>query len=200
MPETINLFFKLSFAVVNYNQDNNANDNISQTQTQLSIDEKIYKFIFLLNKFKKDLSINKVKIIIPQLMICYHYNNTLLLTSYTEKNIDLIAYLLSSFLNFKIDDLREIGLKQYQRGDSHNNKYNNYANTFNRSKNFVSIIKNKLSEKNQNILVGYEEFCQKLSYLFFEFKKSFSIRKVLDDKKITLIIYLLFSKYTIQLR
>jgi len=193
MPEIINLFLKLNFAVANYNQDNNANDNISQTQIQSSIDEKINKFIFLLNKFKNDLSINKVKIIIPQLMICYQYNNTLLyhfaielLISYDEKNIDLIAYLLSSFLNFKIDDLKEIGLKQYKGGDSHNNKYNNYANTFNRSKNFISIIKNKLSEKNQNI-VGYEEFCQKLSYLFFEFKKSSSIRKDLDDKKITLI-------------
>ena len=194
MPEIINLFFKLNFAVANYNQDINENHNISQTQAQSLIVEKINKFILLLNKFKKDLSINKVKIIIPQLMICYQYDNTLLyyfaielLKSYAEKNIDLIAYLLSSFLNFKIDDLKEIGLEQYKRGDSHNNKYNNYANTFNRSKNFVSIIKNKLSEKNQNILVGYEEFCQKLSYLFFEFKKSSSNRKALDDKKITLI-------------
>jgi len=194
MPEIINLFFKLNFAVANYNQDNNINNNISQTQTQSLIDENINKFIFLLNKFKNDLSINKVKIIIPQLIICYQYDNTLLynfaielLTSYAEKNIDLIAYLLSSFLNFKIGDLKNIGLKTYRGGDSHNNKYNNYANTFNRSKNFVSIIKNKLSEKNQSILVGYEEFCQKLSYLFFEFKKSSSIRKDLDDKQIKLI-------------
>lgn len=195
MPEIINLFFKLNFAVANYNQDNNLINNISQTQTQSLTDEKINKFIFLLNKFKNDLSINKVKIIIPQLIICYQYENTLLynfaielLTKYAEENIDLIAYLLSSFLNFKIEDLKNIGLKPYRGGDLHNNKYKNYSNTFNRSKNFVSIIKHKLSEKNQNILIKYEEFCQKLSYLFFEYKKTSSTRQKDFNQRKNLLI------------
>ena len=223
MPEIINLFFKLNFAVVNYNQDNNFNNNISQTQTQLSIDEKINKFIFLLNKFKNDLCINKVKMIIPQLIICYQYEHTLLynfaielLASYAESNIDLIAYLLSSFLNFKKEDLKNIGLKPNRGGDSHNNKYNNYLNTFNKSKNFVSIIKGKLSEKNQDILIGYEEFCQKLSNLFFEFKKLSSsikidfnerkdlliseINKVLSNNKIILPTIENVSKYKSEIR
>ena len=220
MPEIINLFFKLNFAVANYNQDNNIN-NISQTETQSLTDEKINKFIFLLNKFKKDLSINKVKIIIPQLIICYQYDNTLLysfaielLTSYAEQNIDLIAYLLSSFLNFKIDDLINFGLRPNRGGDSHNNKYKNYSNTFNRSKKFVSIIKSKLSEKNQSILAGYEEFCQKLSYLFFEYKNNlkdidFSQRKnslineineTLSNNKIILPTIENISKYKSEIR
>ena len=176
MPEIINLFFKLNFAVSNYNQDNNLYNN-SQSQTQSLIDEKINKFIYLLNKFKNDENINKVKIIIPQLMICYQYEKTYLynfsielLILYAEKNIHLIAYLLSSFLNFKIEDLKSIGLRQ-SKNDLYNNKYKNYSNTFLKSKNFVSIIKHKLSEKNKKILLGYEEFCLKLINLFFECKK-----------------------------
>ena len=195
MPEIINLFFKLNFAATNYNQDDDLNNNISQTQTQSLSQEKINKFRFLLKKFKNDLSINKVKIIIPQLIICYQYDNTLLynfaielLTSYAEANIDLIAYLFSSFLNFKIDDLKNIGLKPNRGGNSYNNKYNNYSNKFNSSKNFVSIIKSKLSAKNQNILIGYEEFCQKLSYLFFESKKSSSSNKIIFTESINLLI------------
>ena len=64
-----------------------------------------------------------------------------------------------------------MGFRNY-KSDSHNyDKYKNYLNTFERSKNFVYTIKSKLSEKNQKILMGYEEFCQNLCLLFFELKK-----------------------------
>ena len=196
MPEIINLFFKLNFAHANYIRENNGDMNISQTQTQSISEENVNKFIYLLNKFKKDVSINKVKIIIPQLIICYQYENTYLynfaielLALYAEENIDLIAYLLSSFLCFKIDTLKNLGIKPHKGGnDIHNNKYKNYINTFVRSKNFVTLIKSKLSQKNQNILIGYEEFSEKLSNLFIESKRvSNASKKDIRTKQISFV-------------
>jgi hypothetical protein len=178
MPEIINLFFKLNFANANFNENNECTDNSQNlSQTKAGENSKIFKH--LLETFKKDISINKVKIIIPQLIICYQYENTLLytfaielLTLYAEKNIDLIAYLLSSFLSFKVDTLKSLGIKPHRAGnDNHNNRYRNYISTFTRSKNFVSKIKNNLSQKNQNILKGYEDFSEKLSDLFIESKR-----------------------------
>ena len=178
MPEIINLFFKINLAHINYIKENNMDSLISQNESQSLIDESINRYIHLLSKFKKEVSINKVKIIIPQLIICYQYENTYLynfaielLVLYAQQNIDLIAFLLASFLNFKVEDMRSMGFRNY-KSDSHNyDKYKNYLNTFERSKNFVYTIKSKLSEKNQKILMGYEEFCQNLCLLFFELKK-----------------------------
>ena len=160
LPEIINLFFKINFAVANYIQDKNSNNNISKTQADSSANDKINIFFFLLNKFKNEISINKLKIVIPQLIICYQYNNTLLydfaielLVCYAEANIDLIAYLFSSFLNFKIDYLENIEMKPNRGGNLNNYKYMNYLITFNRSKLFTSTIKSKLSENNKNILI-----------------------------------------------
>ena len=178
MPEIINLFFKINLAHINYLRENNMDNNNSQTQSQTLIDENINKYIYLLNKFRNEVSINKVKIIIPQLIICYQYENTHLynfaielLVSYAQENIDSIAFLLSSFLNFKQEDMKTIGIKTH-RNDSHSyDRYKTYLNSFEKSKKFVITIKNKLSEKNQSILMGYVEFCQNLSILFFETKK-----------------------------
>ena len=170
MPEIINLFFKINLSINNSTSDR----NISQSQSQTII-ENDDKYRRLLDKFKKEVSINKVKIIIPQLIICYQYEKTKLynfaielLAFYANQNIDLIAFLLSSFLNFKEEDLKSIGIKTYKH-DSHN--YNKYSNTFTKSKNFVNAIKDRLSQKNKKILMGYEEFCQNLSELYFESKR-----------------------------
>ena len=178
MPEIINLFFKINFAIINFKQNNILNSNISQTQSLL-----ITKFENLLKKFVNDVSINKIKIIIPQLIICYQYENTQLyryaiqlLAVYAEKNIDLIAYLLSLFLIFNEGDLNLIGIKNSK--NHHNiDKYNNYKNTFNKSKKFVNSIKDKLNEKNKNILTGYEKFCEMLSELFYNYKNSGNLYK-----------------------
>ena len=86
MPEIINLFFKINLAHINYLRENNMDNNNSQTQSQTLIDDNINKYITLLNKFRNQVSINKVKIIIPQLIICYQYENTYY--------IHLIKYLL----------------------------------------------------------------------------------------------------------
>ena len=180
MPEIINLFFKLNFAHVNYLKENNENMTNSQFQTQSIAEENINRFKYLLNKFKNEINISKVKIIIPQLIICYQYENTYLnkfaielLTLYAEENIDLIAYLLSSFLSFKMDTLKNLGIKPPRGGNDHyNNKYKNYINTFSKSKEFVSEIKRKLSQENQKILKGYEDFSEKLSNLFIENKRA----------------------------
>ena len=178
MPEIINLFFKINFAIINFKQNNILNSNISQTQSLL-----ITKFENLLKKFVNDVSINKIKIIIPQLIICYQYENTQLyryaiqlLASYAEKNIDLIAYLLSSFLIFNEGDLNLIGIKN-RRNHHSNDKYNNYKNTFNKSKKFVNSIKDRLNEKNKKILTGYEKFCELLSELFYNYKNSGNLSK-----------------------
>ena len=148
MPEVVNLFLKLNFAVTNYYKDINLYKDIFQTES--FIYEGINTFILLLNKFQNQININKIKIIIPQLLICCQYDNTLLyniatelLATYGETNIDLIAYLLSSFLNFKIDDLLNIGLNPNKEGDFDNNKFNNYSNSFIKSKIFASKIKDK---------------------------------------------------------
>jgi hypothetical protein len=148
MPEVVNLFLKLNFAVTNYYKDINLYKDIFQTES--FIYEGINTFILLLNKFQNQININKIKIIIPQLLICCQYDNTLLyniatelLATYGETNIDLIAYLLSSFLNFKIDDLLNIGLNPNKEGDFDNNKFNNYSNSFIKSKIFASKIKYK---------------------------------------------------------
>ena len=53
--------------------------------------------------------------------------------------------------------------------DSHN--CYKYLNTFTKSQNFVNAIKDRLSQKNKKILMGYEEFCQNLSELYFESKR-----------------------------
>ena len=193
MPEIINLFFKINFAHINYINNKNSQ---TQSQSQSLSEEKINKFIYLLNKFKKEVEINKIKIIIPQLIICYQYEKTFLysfavelLTSYAEENIDLIAYLLASFLTFKTENLKNIGIKPYRgRNDLYENKYRNFINTFSRSRNFVSLIKHKLSEKNQKILIGYEEFCEKLSNFFSETKRiSTSSKKESNIKQNMLI-------------
>ena len=184
MPEIINLFFKINLAHINYLKENNIDRNFSQTQSQFLIDENINKYIYLLEKFKKEVNINKIKIIIPQLIICYQYENTHLynfavelLVSYAQENIDLISFLLASFLNYKIEDMKTIGIKPY-RNDSHSvDKYKNYISSFEKSKNFVYKIKHKLSERNQKILMGYEEFCSNLSALFFESKKMSNMSK-----------------------
>ena len=184
MPEIINLFFKINLAHINYIKENNLGLNNSFSQTQSLIEENIHKFAHLLDKFKKEVSINKVKIIIPQLIISYQYEDTYLykfaielLALYAEQNIDLIAYLLSSFLNFRQEDLKTIGIKAY-RNDSHSfDRYKNYLNTFEKSKKFVTLIKEKLSVKNQKILMGYEEFCQNLCILFFESKRMSNLSK-----------------------
>jgi hypothetical protein len=169
MPEIINLFFKMNLALINYAFDKN--NPLTKSQSIL-MNENKNKYIDLLDAFKNEVSINKVKIIIPQLIICYQYENTYLynfavelLASYAKQNIDLIAFLISSFLNFKAEDLKSIGIKAY-KSDTHNYyKYQNYLNTFQKSKNFVNAIKDKLSEKNKKILMGYEEFCQNLCEL-----------------------------------
>ena len=193
MPEIINLFLKINLAHINYINDNN---NISQTQSQSLSDEKINKFRYLLNKFKKDIEINKIKIIIPQLIICYQYEKTYLyafaielLAMYAERNIDLIAYLLSSFLTFKPENIKNIGIKPHRnRSDLYEQKYKNIIKTFNRSKDFVMKIKQKLSQQNQNILIGYEEFCEKLCNFFYENKRSsISSKKDFKEKKDILI-------------
>ena len=184
MPEIINLFFKINLAHINYIKENNLDVNNSFSQTQSLIDENINRYVRLLDKFKKEVSINKVKIIIPQLIICYQYEDTYLynfaielLALYAQQNIDLIAYLLSSFLNFKQEDMKTIGIKTY-RNDSHSfDRYKNFLNTFEKSKKFVNSIKEKLSAKNQKILMGYEEFCQNLCLLFFESKRMSNLSK-----------------------
>ena len=170
MPEIINLFFKVNLAIENYSSGNNINRNISQIESQTIMDENINKYKYLLNKFKKEVNINKLKIIIPQLIICYQYLDTdlynfaiELLASYAQQNIDLISFLLSSFLNFKIEDMKNIGIKPSYRNDSHlNNKYQYYLTTLGKSKKFVNLIKHQLNQKNQQILTGYEEFCSNL--------------------------------------
>ena len=196
MPEIINLFFKINLAHINYIRDKNEDNNISQTQSQSLSDGKINKYKYLLNKFKKDVSINKIKIIIPQLIICYQYENTYLysfaieiLAMYAEKNIDLIAYLLSSFLTFKAENLKNLGIKPHRgRNELYEQKYKNFIKIFNRSKDFVLQIKQKLNKENQNILTGYEEFCEKLSNFFYENKRfSSSSKKDFKEKKDILI-------------
>ena len=73
--------------------------------------------------------------------------------------------------------MKTIGIKPY-RNDSHSvDKYKNYISSFEKSKNFVYKIKHKLSERNQKILMGYEEFCSNLSALFFESKKMSNMSK-----------------------
>ena len=178
MPEIINLFFKMNLAHINIMKN-----NILYTQTQSLIDENMNKYIQLLDKFRKEVSINKVKIIIPQLIICYQYENTYLynfaielLASYAQQNIDLIAYLLSSFLIFNKNDMRTIGIRT-SRNDSHSFRYDNFSNIFEKSKNFVELIKNKLSLNNQKILKGYEEFCKNLSILYYECRKTSSTKQ-----------------------
>ena len=135
MPEIINIFFKINLAYINYIEDNNGNSNIAQS----SLNEIFKKYIYLLNKFKKDVEINKIKIIIPQLITCFQYEKTYLydfavdlLTLYGEKNIDLIGFLLSSYLSFNENN-------NYMNLNSHI-KYNNAVNIYNQSKNFVSLI------------------------------------------------------------
>ena len=185
MPEIINLFFKVNLAIENYSSGNNINRNISQIESQTIMDENINKYKYLLNKFKKEVNINKLKIIIPQLIICYQYLDTdlynfaiELLASYAQQNIDLISFLLSSFLNFKIEDMKNIGIKPSYRNDSHlNNKYQYYLTTLGKSKKFVNLIKHQLNQKNQHILTGYEEFCSNLCVLFFESKKKSNMSK-----------------------
>ena len=117
------------------------------------------------------------------MIICYQYENTYLynfaielLASYAQKNIDLIAYLLSSFLIFNKNDMRTIGLRT-SRNDSHSFRYDNFSNIFEKSKNFVELIKNKLSLNNQKILKGYEEFCKNLSILYYECRKTSSTKQ-----------------------
>ena len=79
-----------------------------------------------------------------------------------------------------------------RKDNFHNNKYKNYSNIFIKSKVFSSIIKGKLSEKNQKVLIGYEKFCQQLSYLYFRFKNSSNIIYFKEEKK-QLIIYKLYN-------
>ena len=192
MPEIINLFLKINFAYINYNIMNN---NSQTLQTQSEAEEKLTRFAYLLQKFRKQIEINKIKIIIPQLIICYQYESTdlydfavELLANYAEKNIDLMAYLLSSFLTFREDNLKNIGIKHHKRNDLNDPKFKNYVKTLKRSKNFVCLIKEKLSEKNQNILMGYKEFCEKLTNFYSECRTLSSLnKKDFNLKKITLI-------------
>ena len=184
MPEIINLFFKLNLATINFIQI------ISQTQSQSLNQENLSKFLNLLNKFKNDVSINKIKIIIPQLIICYQYEKTPLyefavelLASYAQQNIDLMAFLLSSFLNFRAEDLELIGIRPYKKNHHNNYKYNSYVNTFNKSKNFVIAIKKRLNSKNQEILSGYESFCQNLSSIFYESKNKNNLSRLEVTKR-----------------
>ena len=208
MPEIINLFFKINLAYINFIRDNNGDNNITQTESQSLSYEKINKYKYLLNKFKKEISINKIKIIIPQLIICYQYENTYLysfaielLAIYAERNIDLIAYLLSSFLTFKPENLKSIGIRPHRgRNELYEQKYKNFIQTFKRSKDFVLKIKQKLNQANQKILNGYEEFCEKLSNFFCENKRiSSSSKKDFKEKKDILIsgINLTLSNYKI---
>ena len=177
MPEIINLFFKFNLAYINYEKDNNIDLNMSIESQNIMI-EGINKYKYLLNKFRKEIHINKIKIIIPQLMICYQYENTPLydfavdlLVSYAKENIDLISFLLSSFLNFKEEDMKMMGIKQYRNDPHSSEKYKIFLSTFSKSKKFVNLIKNKLSTQNRNVLMGYEEFCENLSGVFFESKR-----------------------------
>ena len=196
MPEIINLFFKINLAHINYLRENIMDNNNSQTQSQTSlIDENINKYIYLLKKFGNEVSINKIKIIIPQLIICYQYENTHLynfaielLVLYAQENIDSIAFLLSSFLNFKQEDMKTIGIKIYGNDSHSDDRYKIYLNSFEKSKKFVTTIINELSDKNKQIIMGYVEFCQNLSTLFFETKKmSNESKKNIKSKHSTLI-------------
>ena len=175
MPEIINLFFKLNLAHINYVKDKNNIHDMSIESENL-YDKEMEKYKSLFKEFKK-IDINKIKIIIPQLIICYQYEKSLLydfakdlLASYANDNIDLIAFLLSSFLNFKEEDMKIIGIKQYRNDPYSSEKYKVFLNTFTKSKTFVNLIKDKLSIENKGILKGYEEFCKNLSNLFFESK------------------------------
>ena len=186
MPELINIFFKFNIASMNSNNNKNNNKKPNYDNKHDSDKEKIdnNKMDYCLRKFIESIEIQKITLIIPQLMVCYQYNDTrlynfaiYLLSEYANKFIDLIAFMLASSLIFDEEDKDKLKFRR----SMDENRIKNSLDMMNKSKIFTKKIKEKLEPRNQKILDGYVGFCQKINNLFVKVKNS--SRRNTDKKK-----------------
>ena len=163
LPEIVNYFYKIQLAFIN-------SSNIQNNQT---IKKKIL-FEENLN-LMKTISVDKLRCILSQLVISYSYPKTplyelsvSLLSSYGEKNIDRIAFLLSAFLSSNPEDNKYF----VSSVNRHSSILNKFAENIKLSQNFVEDVKSLLSETNKKIVDNYVQFQKKLKDFFLIWRKN----------------------------
>jgi hypothetical protein len=147
MPEVVNLFLKLNFAVTNYYKDINLYKDIFQTES--FIYEGINTFILLLNKFQNQININKIKMNIQE----YEYNSEIDENKNNNNNIN----------NSKsIGEIESDNENSSQKND--NNKINNNMNkNLNNmgNKNDINLLNIKIANEKpddiRNILQKFKD-------------------------------------------
>lgn len=162
LPEIVNYFYKIQLAFIN-------SSNIQNNQT---IKKKIL-FEENLN-LMKIISVDKLRCILSQIIISYSYPKTplydlsvSLLSSYGEKNIDRVAFLLSAFLSSNPEDNKYF----VSSVNKHSSILNKFAENIKLGQNFAEDVKSLLSESNKKIVESYVQFQKKLKDFFLILKK-----------------------------
>ena len=177
LPEIINYFHKIQKASCNSTNgcnSNNNNDILNVNSKDIrDIDKKKRLFLECI-ECMKEIEIKKIKSIIPQLLITYIYpGNELyelsvyLLSKYANQYIDLVAYVIGSFLSSSKSDIEcFIDLKKNQ------NIRKKYEEMMTLSQRFASDIKDNLTLNNKKVLEHYVEFQLILKKIFLVKKKN----------------------------
>ncbi len=155
LPEIINIIFKIQISIIN-----------SNTFNSISFGKKYEE---ILNQMKL-INCKKLKIILPQLLISYIYENTklyylsiFLLSNYANEYIDDIVYILASYLVTEKKDLSILLSK------SDNPK--RFENNIIKSQTFIKEIVKNLNPRIKNILNDYISFQKYLKEIFLSIKK-----------------------------
>ena len=155
LPEIVNIIFKIQISIIN-----------SNSSIPINFENKYEE---ILNQMKL-INCKKLKIILPQLLISYIYENTklyklsiLLLSNYANEYIDDIVYILASYLATEKKDLSILLSK------SENPK--RFENNIIKSQSFIKEIVKNLKPRIKNILNDYISFQKYLKEIFLTIKK-----------------------------
>ncbi len=172
LPEIVNMLFKIQISII----------NSRNTFIPIEFENKFDKILEQI----KLIDSKKLKIILPQLLVSYMYENSKLyylsielLTKYANDYIDDIAYILASYLVTEKKDLFILLSK------SENPK--RFENNIIKSQIFIEEIVKNLNPNIKKILKDYILFQKYLKEIFLIIKKSDG-RNINENKEIILRI------------